>query len=273
MRELLKLAEMPRSTFYYHLKQLKKIDKYKKIKEEIFSIFHENKGRYGYRRITLELRNRGFIINHKTVYNLMKILGLKSIQRPKRKYVSYKGTIGKIADNLLNRDFNADKPNEKWATDVTEFKVNDEKLYLSPIIDLFNGEIISYNLSRHPGFNQVVDMLEKAFCKIPNNTNLILHSDQGWQYQMKQYQAMLENKGIRQSMSRKGNCLDNGCTENFFGILKSEMFYPREKEYKNLEELEKDIIEYIEYYNNRRIKSKLKGMSPVQYRKHSYLVA
>ena len=116
-------------------------------------------------------------------------------------------------------------------------------------------------------------MLEKAFCKIPNNTNLILHSDQGWQYQMKQYQAMLENKGIRQSMSRKGNCLDNGCTENFFGILKSEMFYPREKEYKNLEELEKDIIEYIEYYNNRRIKSKLKGMSPVQYRKHSYLVA
>ena len=122
-------------------------------------------------------------------------------------------------------------------------------------------------------FNQVVDMLEKAFCKIPNNTNLILHSDQGWQYQMKQYQAMLENKGIRKSMSRKGNCLDNGCAENFFGILKSEMFYPREKEYKNLEELEKDIIEYIEYYNNRRIKSKLKGMSPVQYREHSMLVA
>ena len=116
-------------------------------------------------------------------------------------------------------------------------------------------------------------MLEKAFCKIPNNTNLILHSDQGWQYQMKQYQVMLENKGIRQSMSRKGNCLDNGCAENFFGILKSEMFYPREKEYKNLEELEKDIIEYIEYYKNRRIKTKLKGMSPVQYRKHSHLVA
>ena len=177
---------MPRSTFYYYLKQSKKIDKYKEIKEEIFSIFHENKGRYGYRRITLELRNRGFIINHKTVYHLMKILGLKSIQRPKRKYVSYKGTIGKIADNLLNRDFNADKPNEKWATDVTEFKVNNEKLYLSPIVDLFNGEIISYNLSRHPVFNQVVDMLEKAFCKIPNNTNLILHSDQGWQYQMKE---------------------------------------------------------------------------------------
>ena len=177
MKELLKLAKMSRSTFYYHLKQLKKIDKYKDIKEEIISIFHEHKGLYGYRRITLELKNRGFIINHKTVSRLMNLLGLKSIQRPKRRYNSYKGTIGKIANNLLNRDFKAEKPNEKWATDVTEFKVNNEKLYLSPIIDLFNGEIISYNLSRHPVFNQVVDMLKKAFNKIPDNTNLILHSD------------------------------------------------------------------------------------------------
>ena len=273
MRELLKLAEMPRSTFYYHLKQSKKIDKYKEVKKEIFSIFHENKGRYGYRRITLELRNRGFIINHKTVYSLMKMMGLKSIQRPKRRYNSYQGIIGKVVDNLLKRNFKAEKPNEKWATDVTEFKVNDEKLYLSPIVDLFNGEIISYNLSRHPVFKQVVDMLEKAFNKIPDDTNLILHSDQGWQYQMKQYQTMLENKGIRQSMSRKGNCLDNACAENFFGILKSELYYIKEKEYKKIEELEKDIIEYIEYYNNRRIKSKLKGMSPVQYREHSMLVA
>ena len=273
MKELLKLAEIPRSTFYYYLNKLKKEDKYVIIKDEILSIFHENKGRYGYRRITLELRNRGYKINHKTVARLMRSLDLHSIQRPKRKYVSYKGTIGKIADNLLNRNFNADNPNEKWATDVTEFKVNDEKLYLSPIIDLFNGEVVSFNLSRHPVFNQVVDMLEKAFNKIPDNTNLILHSDQGWQYQMKQYQAMLKEKGIRQSMSRKGNCLDNGCAENFFGILKSEMFYPKEKEYKNIEELEKEIIEYIEYYNNRRIKSKLKGMSPVKYREHSVVVA
>ena len=264
---------MPRSTFYYHLNNLKKIDKYKEIKDEILSIFHENKGRYGYRRITLELRNRGYKINHKTVARLMRVIGLKSIQRPKRRYSSYQGEKGKIADNLLKRDFKADKPNEKWATDVTEFKVNNYKLYLSPIIDLFNGEVISFNLSRHPVFQQVIDMIEKAFKKIPDNTNLILHSDQGWQYQMKQYQHLLKEKGIRQSMSRKGNCLDNACAENFFGILKSELYYIKEKEYKTIEELEKDIIEYIEYYNNRRIKSKLKGMSPVQYRKHSYLVA
>lgn len=274
MRELLKLAEMARSTFYYYLKKYKSNhDKYHKIKKEIFNIFNENKGRYGYRRITLELKNRGFNINHKTVSKLMNVLGIKSIQRPKRRYNSYQGSIGKIANNLLKRDFKADKPNQKWVTDVTEFKVHDRKLYLSPIIDLFNGEIISYNLSKHPTFQQITDMLEKAFIKIKNNTNLILHSDQGWQYQMKIYQNMLKEKGIKQSMSRKGNCLDNSCAENFFGILKSELFYPKEKEYKNIEELEKDIKEYIEYYNNSRIKSKLKGMSPIQYRKHSLIVA
>lgn len=274
MRELLKLAEMARSTFYYYLKKYKSNhDKYHKIKKEIFNIFNENKGRYGYRRITLELKNRGFNINHKTVSKLMNILGIKSIQRPKRRYNSYQGSIGKIANNLLKRDFKADKPNQKWVTDVTEFKVHDRKLYLSPIIDLFNGEIISYNLSKHPTFQQITDMLEKAFIKIKNNTNLILHSDQGWQYQMKIYQKMLKEKGIKQSMLRKGNCLDNSCAENFFGILKSELFYPKEKEYKNIEELEKDIKEYIEYYNNSRIKSKLKGMSPIQYRKHSLIVA
>ena len=273
MTALLKLAEMPRSTYYYWLKQLKKEDKYTEIKKQIKLIFDENKGLYGYRRITDELRNRGFKINHKAVFRLMKILGLKSIVRPKRRYSSYKGEVGKIADNLLKRDFKAEKPNEKWATDVTEFKVLNAKLYFSPIIDLFNGEVVSYNLSRHPNFQQIKDMLNKAFEKIPDNTNLILHSDQGWQYQMKQYQYALKQKGIRQSMSRKGNCLDNACAENFFGILKSEMFYLKEKEYKNIEELEKDIIEYIDYYNNKRIKGKLKGMSPVQYRIQSLLAA
>ena len=260
---------MHRSTYYYWLKILKKEDKYKEIKEKIKSIFVENKGLYGYRRITDELHNRGIKINHKTVQRLMKILGLKSIVRPKRRYSSYKGEIGKIADNLLKRNFKAEKPNQKWATDVTEFKVCDEKLYFSPIIDLFNGEIVSYNLSKRPTFAQVMDMLKKAFAKIPDNTNLILHSDQGWQYQMKQYQNILKEKGIRQSMSRKGNCLDNACAENFFGLLKSELFYLKEKEYKNIEELEKEIIEYIDYYNNKIIKGKLKGMSPVQYRIHS----
>lgn len=270
---LLKVAGVAKSTYFYHISRMNKPDKDKSIKDQIQLIFDENKGRYGYRRITLELRNRGFNVNHKKVQRIMKELGIQSIQRPKRRYNSYKGTIGKVAPNLLKRNFKADKPNQKWATDVTEFKVNNQKLYLSPIIDLFNGEVISFNLSRHPVFQQVVDMLKKAFKKIPDNTNLILHSDQGWQYQMKQYQHLLKQKGIRQSMSRKGNCLDNACAENFFGLLKSELYYIKENEYNNIEELEKDILEYIKYYNNRRIKSKLKGMTPVQYRIHSLQVA
>ena len=263
---MLKYAGVTRSTFYYQLNRLKEPDKYKELKEEITAIYHENKGRYGYRRVTLELHNRGFGINHKTVRKLMKELGLQCFVRA-QKYKSYKGERGKICDNLLNRNFEAEEPNQKWVTDVTEFKVHNDKLYLSPIVDLFNGEVVSFNLSRHPVFSQVTDMLEKAFIKIPSNTNLILHSDQGWQYQMKQYQRLLEEKGIRQSMSRKGNCLDNSLAENFFGLLKSELYYM--KEYKTIEELENDIIEYIDYYNNKRIKGKLKGMSPVQYRVHS----
>ena len=268
------MAEIARSTYYYWLNVMQKEDKYKKIKEEIKLIFDENNGLYGYRRVTAELRARGYKINHKTVQKLMKLLGLQSIVRPKRrKYSSYKGNVGEVADNLLNRDFKAEKPNQKLVTDITEFKIGNEKLYLSPLIDLFNGEVISYSLSRRPVFAQVMEMLEKAFKKIPDNTNLILHSDQGWQYQMKKYQQALKNKGIIQSMSRKGNCIDNACAESFFSLLKSELFYIKEETYKNVDELEKDIIKYINYYNNKRIKDRLKGMSPVQYRIHSLLVA
>lgn len=257
---------MPKSTFYYHTRQMGKPDKYQEVKEVISQIFHENRGRYGYRRITMELHNRGYAINHKTVQKLMKKLGLKCEIRKKR-YRSYKGTVGKIAPNILKRDFHAQRLNQKWVTDVTEFKIKDEKVYLSPILDLYNGEIVSYNLSLRPVFAQITDMLDKAFCKIPDNTQLILHSDQGWQYQMERYQNRLKKKGIIQSMSRKGNCLDNSVMENFFGLLKTEMFY--KQEFESVEQLIKEIDKYIYYYNNKRIKCRLNGMSPVQYRLHS----
>lgn len=266
---LLNCTSMARSSFYYHQKRSELADKYKVIKELIKSIYHKHKGRYGYRRITDELNNKGIIINHKTVSKLMKLLGLKSIIRVK-KYKSYKGEQGKIAPNILKRNFKATAPNQKWATDITEFNISGNKLYLSPIIDLFNQEIISYELSERPVFNQVVMMLKKAFKKIPNNSNLTLHSDQGWQYQMKQYQHLLQKKGIMQSMSRKGNCLDNAIIENFFGILKSELFYL--KKYKSVEQLKKEINEYINYYNSIRIKSNLNKMSPIQYRAHHYQI-
>jgi len=257
---ILKVVKMPRSTYYYYANKLDIGDKYKDLKEQIQAIYKENKGRYGYRRISMELHNRGYKVNHKTVLKLMKQMGLQCFVRVK-KYRSYKGEVGKIASNLLNRNFKADKPNEKWVTDVIEFALFGTKIYLSPIIDLFNGEVISYNISERPVFYQVADMIKKAFEKILNNTNLILHSDQGWQYQHKTYQYMLEQKGIKQSMSRKGNCLDNSLAENFFGLLKSELLYLQK--FESMEEFKKELIDYIEYYNNKRIKGKLKGMSPV----------
>lgn len=267
---LLALAKLPRSTYYYHLKQVNKPDKYREIKEQITAIYHENQGRYGYRRITMELHNRGYVINHKTVQRLMKELGIKCMVRI-QKYRSYKGEVGKIAPNLIERDFSAPAPNQKWTTDITEFSLFGEKIYLSPILDMFNGEIISYNISSRPVLGQVMDMLDKAFAKIPDNTNLIFHSDQGWQYQHKQYQKRLIDKGIQQSMSRKGNCLDNSIMENFFGLLKSELLYLRE--FESIDEFVMELEKYIDYYNNKRIKSKLKGLSPVQYRVQSSLVA
>ncbi|WP_277115554.1 IS3 family transposase [Chryseobacterium sp.] len=264
---LLDCTGMARSSFYYHQKALEKKDKYGEVKTLIKQIYHRHRGRFGYRRITLIMKQQGIVINHKTVLRLMKTLGLKSIVRVK-KYSSYRGEQGRIAPNILERNFKADQPNRKWATDVTEFNVSGSKFYLSPIIDLYNCEIISYDLSERPAFAQVMNMLKKGLRKIKNTENLIIHSDQGWQYQMKAYQHLLREKGIIQSMSRKGNCLDNAVIENFFGTLKSEMFYT--KKFKTIDELKKEIKKYINYYNNDRIRLNLKGKSPVQYRTLSY---
>ena len=263
---LLKVSDLAKSVYYYTLSKVDKDDKNKEIIDKIKEIFINNKERYGYRRITLELKNQGYNVNHKKVYRIMVKLGLKPLKRNKRKYSSYKGTVGKIADNLIERDFNAEKPNQKWYTDVTEFNLRGEKCYLSPILDGYNGEVISYNISQSPNLEQINDMLNKAFNKNNNLNGLILHSDQGWQYQHNSYQQRLKNNGIKQSMSRKGNSMDNGMMENFFGILKTEMFYDQEKNYKTLDDLIKAIDDYIKYYNYDRIKEKLKGLSPVNYR-------
>ncbi|MCP8971422.1 IS3 family transposase, partial [Ectobacillus ponti] len=210
--------------------------------------------------------NRGYICNHKTVLRLMNGMGLKSLVRMK-KYRSYKGKVGKIAPNLLSRNFKAAKPNEKWVTDVTEFHLHGEKLYLSPILDLYNGEIIAYNVKSRPVYELVSEMLNTALERLPDSHTLILHSDQGWHYQMAQYQAALRDWNIQQSMSRKGNCLDNAVMENFFGLLKSELLYNRE--FESMEHFKQELDQYIYYYNHKRIKAKLKGMSPVQYRSHA----
>ena len=268
---LLKIIKLARSTYYYHLKQLDENDKDDDVKAKIQAIFTEHKGNYGYRRITLELRNRNFVVNHKKVQRLMKILGLTARIRRKRKYSSYQGEIGKKANNLIQRQFEAAKPMEKCYTDVTEFAIpaSTQKLYLSPVLDGFNSEIIAYNLSTSPNLEQVKTMLEQAFTE-KHYENTILHSDQGWQYQHDSYHQFLEGKGIQASMSRKGNSPDNGMMESFFGILKSEMFYGYEKSFQSLKQLEQAIVDYIDYYNNKLIKVKLKELSPVQYRTKSF---
>ena len=267
---LLDIAQLPRATYYYHVKRQAVPDKYLDAQAAITGIYHENKGRYGYRRITADLRNRGFGLNHKTVQRLMKKLGLVCRVRMK-KYHSYKGEVGKIVPNLLERNFEAKKPNQKWVTDVTEFHLFGQKLYLSPILDLCSRDIVSYALSDRPGLPMVIRMLNSAFAQIPDSTNLILHSDQGWQYQHKHYQRMLKKKGIRQSMSRKGNCLDNAVIENFFGLLKSELLYLQK--FESMQQFKAELIEYLDYYNNSRAKAKLKGLPPAVHRQQALLAA
>ncbi len=185
-------------------------------------------------------------------------------KRKKNKYRSFKGLVGKVAPNLLNRDFSSQKPFEKLVTDVSEFKVCNEKVYLSPIMDLFNREIVAYSISERPTFFQTMEMLNRLFSKLPLTARPLLHSDQGWQYQMKEFQELLKEHNITQSMSRKGNCLDNSVIENFFGRLKTEMFYG--ETFASVEEFKRKLEEYICYFNNGRVSLRLGGMSPEEYR-------
>ena len=256
---------MPRSTYYYHLKA-SKTDKYRADKQAILEVFERNDSRYGYRRITLELQKNGRIINHKTVLRLMKSLNIRGKQRKNGQYHSYKGAVGKVAENILNRDFTASKPFEKLTTDVTQFNVCNDKVYLSPIMDLYNREIVSYSVSCSPDLAQIREMLQGLTDKLPEGATPIFHSDQGWLYQHAEYQRYLKEHNIIQSMSRKGNCMDNGAMENFFGRLKVEMFYG--EKFETVDEFIHRLKEYIDYWNNERISLKLQGMSPVGFRTH-----
>lgn len=266
---LLNIADLPRSSFYYHKARLNIADKYAELKQRIHQIYDQHKGRYGYRRITLALKQQGIHHNHKLIAKLMRLLGLLSKIR-RKKYKSYKGTLNKIVKNKLKRRFTAKRPDSRWLTDITEFKVGENKLYLSTILDCYNNEIKSYTLSRRPVFQLVKDMLDQAISNISSKAKkkLMLHSDQGWHYQMRQFRQMLKANNIKQSMSRKGNCFDNALMENFFGTLKSETIYIEKP--ASIEELEKQIHDYMHYYNHERIQIKLKGLSPVQYRTQSF---
>ena len=271
MKYLLAAMKLSRSTYYYEIGKTDKIqERNADITSKIESIFQEHKGRYGVRRVCQELAWRGFPVNHKRVQRIMHRLGLAG-KRPKEKYHSYRGEVGKVADNIINRDFSTDRPLQKWTTDVTQFTLSWGKCYLSPILDMNTNEVISYDLSLSPNMEQIKDMLHKAFERFSDVEGLIMHSDQGWQYQHATYRSELQKHKIIQSMSRKGNCYGNCIMETFFGRLKNEMFYGYEKEYTSFKVFSKAIADYIDYYNNRRIQAKTKWMPPVKFREASMM--
>lgn len=253
------------------------------IEKVIQDIVGEHNGNYGYRRIDMELRKRGYIVNHKKILRITNKLGITctSYTRKSRKYSTYKGTIGKISKNLVNRRFHTSIPHQKLTTDTSEFKYysNDskgkliiKKAYLDPFLDMFNSEILTYRFSERPNAKAILDALDEVIELTKDSPyRTTIHSDQGWGYQMKQYVQKLKDNGIFQSMSRKGNCLDNSPMENFFGIMKQEMYYG--KVYYSFEELNQAVTDYIFYYNNNRIKAKLTGMSPVEYRLYTSQLA
>jgi transposase InsO family protein len=254
---------------------MKKENPDQELEECIQSIFEKNNENYGYRRIHLQLKKRGFKINHKKVQRIMKKLGIKcnKFTRKSRKYSSYKGTIGTVSKNRINRRFHTSVCHQKLATDITEFKcLNNMKLYLNPIMDMFNGEIISYGISMRPTLELALTPLEEALEIVKGSKyRTTIHSDQGWHYQHKKWVKTLKENKVFQSMSRKGNCIDNSPMENFFGLMKQEMYHG--EALCSFEDLKKKIEEYIDYYNNERIKQKLAGMSPVEYRIHAYQLA
>jgi len=268
LKDVLKKVGIPEATYHYQVKQLRKEDPDKKWKEIILNLFQKHEGKCGYRRIYLALRTQGYVINHKKVQRIMRELNLKCVKfTRKSRYNSYKGTVGKVAKNCLNRRFNTPIRLQKLVTDVTEFKCSgNEKLYLSPILDLYNSEIISFGISNRPTLDFVLEPLNQAIEVIKKEAEYrtTIHSDQGWHYQHNKWIKTLKNNKIYQSMSRKATCADNAVMENFFGILKQEMYY--REELVSYDELKRKIEEYIDYYNNVRIKQKLAGLSPVQYR-------
>jgi putative transposase len=261
---LLQVSGLARSTFFYHQARLLAPDPQETLKTAIMDIFTKNHGRYGHRRIHTELLKQGWTVAKKTVLKLMRVLGLVCKVRRKKRYNSYKGEQGAVAANLLNREFDATAPNQKWVTDVTEFSVGDRKLYLSPVMDLFDRQIISYSIGLSPNLELTNSSLRDALATLDGGQKPLVHSDQGFQYQHTSWRRLLEGAGAVQSMSRKGNCYDNAVMENFFGHLKEELFH--HVRFLNTDALAAALHEYIRWYNNERISTKLEGLSPAQYR-------
>lgn len=264
LRDLLSAAKLPRSTFFYHQSRRTKPDPRAELKAAVRESFARNRGRYGHRRIHAELGQAGLRVSKKTVLRVMRDEQLSCLTRRRRRYVSFRGEVGKVALNVLARDFAASGPNQKWSTDVTEFRVGDDKLYLSAVMDLYDRQVIGYRIGRSASIEMVTASLRDATTSLTPDEHPIVHSDQGFQYQHLAWRRELAKVRATQSMSRRGNCLDNAVIENFFGHLKSEFFHPTK--YPDVASLQEDLHEYIRWYNHERISLTLECMSPAAYR-------
>ncbi|MCR8983367.1 IS3 family transposase [Brevibacillus laterosporus] len=266
--EVCKVLGVSRSGYYKYL-STRNLYRDKSMKKRIRTIYEQRKGIYGYRRIQAELlRQFGCRVNHKKVLRIMQNLGLKAIIRRKRSYMTAhqaKVSDGRVADNLLKRDFTAQEPNQKWVTDVTQYRIGEERIYLSAIKDLCTHEIIAYHISTRNDNALVLETFRKAFEMQKDVTGLIVHSDQGSQYTSHAYHDMLPTVGAQISMSRRGNCLDNASIESFFSHLKTEALYPYD--IRDLQDAQRRIENYIYFYNEERLQLKLNKLTPSEFRR------
>ena len=267
VKSILEVFDMAKSSYCYQQKQIKKENKIAKIKERIKILFFENHKRYGYRRIHLLLKREGIIISEKIVRSIMKEENLIVRAIRQKKYSSYLGEISPAVPNEVQRDFHADKPNKKWLTDITEFKIGKEKVYLSPIIDCFDGMPITWTVGTSPNAELVNTMLDNAIALLKGNEHPIVHSDRGCHYRWPGWIQRMNEAGLTRSMSKKGCSPDNSACEGFFGRMKNEMFYGEKWDKISVEEFISIINQYMQWYRDKRIKLSLGGLSPMEYRR------
>lgn len=260
---LLQIAKLPRSTYFYHQARLRRPDRHATLDQLIRQVHADVKGRYGHRRIHRAVTKAGQRVAKKTVLARMRVLGLSCQIRRRSRFSTYRGAIGTTAPNRLDRCFTTEHPNQVWVTDITELRVGEAKRYLSPIMDLFDRQIIAYTLGSAPTLELTTTALRQALDTLGPDQHPLVHSDQGFHYQHRTWQALLAGAGATQSMSRKGNCLDNAVIESFFGHLKTEV---STESFATIAELETAIHAYLHWYNHERTSATLQGLSPVQYR-------
>lgn len=258
---------LARSSYYYQERAIHAEDKYLELRKKIIQLFHDNRDAFGYRRIHTLLKNEGIIVSEKVVRRIMKQEALIVKQTHKQKYNSYKGEITPAVENVINRDFHADNPNQKWITDITEFSIKAGKVYLSPMIDCFDGMPISWTIGTSPNAELVNTMLKKAITTLGADEKPIVHSDRGCHYRWPEWINIMDNSGLTRSMSKKGCSPDNSACEGFFGHLKTEMFYGHNWDHYNINDFINEVEDYMHWYCKHRIKTTLGGLSPLDYRR------